>query len=876
MAMRNLSMLTIIFTLVAVLMGPTISYSKSADGPDQALVEAIEHLLEAAKKVGPESIEFPWDPAEHESLPDKEPPEFTSYCARITKIGENPRVRSNGDSITSTMFVGTKKVGERFKVENWRISWKKKAEGYVADSREVVQSYDDLFIPFYRGERRQDKGYKPFPRKVYEFKNLQFEHDRMKFSMPSGKLVAVEVDGNLLAGYVVGKGSMDYRPPTQLASDIENSTREVEQLKLHLDAETLEGVAFTSAVIWGHPEWMRAFMSKLETTPIEDEELVLEASDVFFDLLIPRMRTHDLAFGETSKPLCLLPSDDSFFYVGWDTPRHDVLFYIHNPSAVREEWFGGREKRDLSKSKYKGIRTYCEYDALSQRTTKSQHQLEHEEKDLVKTMSWSVDVKFEKGALDKVKKGKFEILFEYETLEPNATHALFEFYALTPTALTDAGGNDILFFDMGNMLFIPVDPVDGKAGRMNMLYAEGRDPGDIDWTYGYMDGWLPDTGYLDCTDFDLTITVPDKFQVVSVGKPLGEELQDGYRTKRWVGEHCTRFPGFVIGELFALESEADGIPIVVYSKDNAQAKKYVLPEIESSLNFYSKLFGQYPYSKLSACPINWGHGRGFATFITITGRQRTTGDWQAGLYCHEVSHQWWGNLVGWFSPAEQWLSEGFAEMSTLMYLQSARDNDSVKKRLKDWGYNAKRLDEKGAIWLGGPRLRGAYFELTYHKGAYIMHMLRMMVGDDDIIRILRTFVEQFKWKRATTSDFQEVCELTLGRERLIEIGGEPSLRWFFDQWIYGTGYPKYEYSWSKRKAQGGSWEVVFKLRQVGDKLFRMPLPIWVYTKGDGRYLSRQIVFEKEHEFVLTAPEKPKRVELDPFNNVLCDIKETTW
>ncbi len=169
--------------------------------------------------------------------------------------------------------------------------------------------------------------------------------------------------------------------------------------------------------------------------------------------------------------------------------------------------------------------------------------------------------------------------------------------------------------------------------------------------------------------------------------------------------------------------------------------------------------------------------------------------------------------------------------------------------------------------------RRAGYQLMYHKGAYVMHMLRMMVGDEELIRILRTFVEQFKWKQATTSDFQEVCELALGRERLIELGGEPSLGWFFDEWIYSTGYPKYEYSWSTKKATGGAWEVTCKIKQVGDKLFKMPLPIWIFTKGGKRYVSSRLVHEKEHEFVLTVPSKPKKVELDPFNSVLCDVKQ---
>ncbi len=698
MLRRNWSAVLLAAVLAGLLLLPLIARGGEEKEHDKQLLKATKHLRKIVKQDGPESIEFPWDADKHKIDDKKEPPDFTSYYARTVKIGEDPKIRTDGDSITSTIFVGTKKVGQRFKVENWRVFWEKKGDHYVATSRQVIQSFDEFYAPFHKKEVRQSKA---FLRSVFEFGNMQFEHDRMRFSVPKGRLVLIEADGKPFAGYITGKGELSYDPPTQLASNAVDSDRETQQFKHHLETDRLDGCGFSNAVVWGHPNWMRAFLDRLELRPVESQdELQREARDAFFERLLPIMRGKDLAFGGSEYPICILPDSRDFLRFEFDTPKHDLLSYTFDPSSIREISLCKRSKQQMSKRKFKWFKTVCEYDESGQRKEKTLHQLQHESKDSVKTVSWSADVRFERGMLDKVKKGKFEIIFEYETLKPNATVAMFDFSALNPTALTDAGGNDMLFFDMGSELLVPVDPVDCPAGRMNVLFAEGREPGDIDWTHGYMDGWLPGSGYLDCKAFELKITVPEKFQVTSVGKLLEEQVHHGYRTKHWVGEHCTRFPGFVIGELFILDGEAGGKPIVIYSKDNAQARKYVLPEIESSLTFYAKCFGEYPYSKLSVCPVNWSHGRGFASLVTITGRHGLLGDAQPGLYCHEVSHQWWGNIVGWFSPADQWLSEGFAEMSTLMYLQSARDNDSVKGRLKDWAYSAKKLDEKGPICLG--------------------------------------------------------------------------------------------------------------------------------------------------------------------------------
>ncbi|HUT04781.1 MAG TPA: M1 family aminopeptidase [bacterium] len=880
---------------VALVILPSLGLAKTSDAvpQDKPLFKAIWRLQEAVLQNGPDSITFPWDPSKRNAGEAIKRPDFTSYYARTAKIGEEPKVRTDGGRVTSTIFVGSKKVGERFKVENWRVSWEQGEAGYIAKSKDVIQSFDELCIPF---DQKEPAAGKSFNRDVFEFEEMQFAHDCMRFSIKRGKLVLVKVEDKPLAAFISGVGELFYKPPKQLASDVPDSDRETQQLEHHLKVKELEGCAFGDTIVWGHPDWMRTFLDKLDLHPVKDTKLQRGARKAFFERLLPTMSRYGAAFGGEKRPICLVPRTPDFFYLEFDTTKHDLLSYTYDPSAVSEVRLAGRRKRQLSKNKLRWFKTYCEYDDAAQRKEKTRHELQHECKDRVKTTSWSVDVKFEKGKLDRVKKGKFRIIFEYETLKPNATEAVFEFWRLDPTALTDAGGNDILFFDMGSELLVPVDPVDCAAGRMNVLYAEGVEfsewqvPIWIKRFFGIttgkiascMDGWLPDTGYLDCTQFDLAITVPEKFRAAGVGRVVSEAVADGYRTKKWVGGRCVRFPGFVAGDFRVFDFDVAGKPLWVFGEDGSLARKYVWPEIASSLQFYGKLFGEYPYSKLAVCPVNWSHGRGFATLLTVTGFSSASylgneigvGDWQAGLYCHEVSHQWWGNIVGWFSPADQWLSEGFAEMSTLMYLQSARDNDSVKGRLKDWAYNAKRLDDNGPICLGYARLGWrAGYELMYHKGAYVMHMLRMMVGDEAMIRILRTFVEQFTWRRATTSDFRQVCELALGREQLIELGGEPSLGWFFDEWIYGTGYPEYEYSWSERKSKSGLWEVTFKVKQVGKKLFKMPLPIWIFTKDGKRYLSRKLVHEKEHEFVLTVPSKPKTVELDPFHNVLSDVKE---
>src|SRR5262249_6115328 len=109
---------------------------------------------------------------------------------------------------------------------------------------------------------------------------------------------------------------------------------------------------------------------------------------------------------------------------------------------------------------------------------------------------------------------------------------------------------------------------------------------------------------------------------------------------------------------------------------------------------------------------------------------------------HEVAHQWWGHTVGFASYRDQWMSEGFADMSAALYL-AARDNNT-QEYLTFWNDERDLLPERDregfrAIDAGpltmGDRLAnsrtgfGTYRRLVYPKGAYILHMLDMMMRD---------------------------------------------------------------------------------------------------------------------------------------------------
>ena len=144
-------------------------------------------------------------------------------------------------------------------------------------------------------------------------------------------------------------------------------------------------------------------------------------------------------------------------------------------------------------------------------------------------------------------------------------------------------------------------------------------------------------------------------------------------------------------------------------------------------------------------------------------------------------------------------------------------------------------------------------------------MLRMMMRDfqankdDTFFEMMKDFVKSYSWKNATTEGFQKIAEKHYGK----------SLQWFFDQWVYGTRVPKYQFQWRTEPAEGNKLVLVCEIKQgnVPDG-FQMPVPIYL-DFGKGRFaIDRILVNEPAKTVRIPLPEKPKNVTFNYYRSVL--------
>ena len=258
---------------------------------------------------------------------------------------------------------------------------------------------------------------------------------------------------------------------------------------------------------------------------------------------------------------------------------------------------------------------------------------------------------------------------------------------------------------------------------------------------------------------------------------------------------------------------------------------------------------------------------------------------------HEVAHQWWGHTVGFNSYRDQWMSEGFADMSASIYLQMVYSKQP-QQYINFWNDERRMLTEKTekgfrAIDAGplvmGDRVAnsregfGTYRRLVYPKGAYVLHMIRQMMwdrknGDARFKETMHDFVAAYTDKVATTQDFQAMVEKHMSSE--MDLTGNHKMDWFFREWVYGTYLPSYSFETSFSKNPAGDVVLKFKITQSGvDKTFGMPVPIYLELANGSlaRLGSTVLVGNSNVEQTITLTglkDTPKRAMINYYDDVL--------
>jgi hypothetical protein len=420
--------------------------------------------------------------------------------------------------------------------------------------------------------------------------------------------------------------------------------------------------------------------------------------------------------------------------------------------------------------------------------------------------------------------------------------------------------------------------------------------------------WYPRHGYLDRSTFEMKFLHTKKYKIAAVGTrtleeavPEGKDLmQTVYSMKDNVAlVTFAMAPWERHVEEIKWDKGGKPIPLEFSSMPGAYAsikEDFILAELNNSVRFFHALFGDYPYEKFGASFHPYGFGQGFATMLMIPATDRAS-KYTYAFVSHETAHQWWGNIVAWRSYRDQWLSEGFAEYSGMLYT-SFRENpkaaqsliDQARRIIKDppvttTGIGKGKVNDLGPIILGHrlntSKSAGAYQDLIYQKGALVLRMMHFLFSnpsdgtDQAFFDMMKDFVNRYRDKEASTDDFRVVANEHFVKTPIAKKYNIRDLNWFFEQWVYQTNMPSYRLEYEIKEGSGGGVEVVGNVIQenAGEKWF-MPMPIVFRFGGDKTAKGTVAAYGPKQSFKIPLPQRPAKVELDPDKWILSEKTET--
>jgi len=728
------------------------------------------------------------------------------------------------------------------------------------------------------------------PDSVANVENLTLTRDVGTFTMTEGELyLLTPVNGRIVGALFSGTGTVDYVPPTK---------EERAQLRRFFDIEEIHVEINQFFILFGDST-LKELHRHVQFAPAERERL----KQMKIDNCLKYVSDKKSKYFRTSLMKTFLENKrNSMFYLQFNENLYNHLFFVIDPYRVEEVSLERRVEHAVLSHDTEVVNQFHKHSDYRHFIG-----LMNENKARVKITNYIIKSHIKRG-LDY---SATTTLRFRELTRGEKWWSLILFSDLTVDSAKWADGTPATFFKgKDNPVFwVRNDQSEGGPGRELTLYYQGELIREFQGWYLIRSstGWYPRTGERVKARFDLTFTYPKALTLVSVGNLLDSSEDGGYITSHWVTPEPIRNASFNIGYYKEHTIQDERIPDVtvlmakslhtqlgaelasqgVLSGKNMD--KRVGADVANSIYFFQQVYGKTPIKKFYATEAPHRHGYAFPGLIHLsweTFQMADVNGENAIFRAHEVAHQWWGIGVDFKTYHDQWLSEGLSDFSGLWYLQAVHnENDLYLKILDNWKediLSARKYllgdgQESGPIWLGyrtqSSSTEGDYSLIIYKKGAWVFHMLRLMMMDLQTLedtrfkKMMHEFYFTYQGKKASTDDFQRLVERHFGTK----------MDWFFNEWIYNTVIPRYHFSYTTRKNSDNSWQVECRVRQEDvPENFKMSVPLKIQFGKDQFARVRMFVNKPDYRINFKVPKKPKDIIFNDLNSVLCEMEYEKW
>ena len=225
----------------------------------------------------------------------------------------------------------------------------------------------------------------------------------------------------------------------------------------------------------------------------------------------------------------------------------------------------------------------------------------------------------------------------------------------------------------------------------------------------------------------------------------------------------------------------------------------------------------------------------------------------------EVAYQWWGQSVGLKSFDDAWISQGLAEWSAFALRESTLNGAQLDSAQREEQERALTFEQTSSIVRAPSALddqSAAYQSIVLYKGAMVFRMLRETLGKQQFSQLMRKFLEQYRNKNASIDDFERLANQVAGK----------NLRYFFAQWVEGTGVPEFSVDYQIIRTRTGKFRTRGTVRQNFDNL-HMPVDITLHSEGDSQ---TKIIYldGRSEDFDFESQGQPISAEVDPSDKIL--------
>lgn len=383
----------------------------------------------------------------------------------------------------------------------------------------------------------------------------------------------------------------------------------------------------------------------------------------------------------------------------------------------------------------------------------------------------------------------------------------------------------------------------------------------------YAARWFPFHDYAaDRATADITIIVPTGMQVAGTSdEPVAPVTgKDGNSRFRFVHKQPALIGNIAAGQYITKTLRFGSYELQFFVKPGSENRLDRYGELMgNALQFYTTQYGQPTFgTRIAIAQIDddsldtySGLGMVFlAARMFDPGRPVPEDRLQ-----REVAYQWWGLTVGLKSFDDAWLSQGLAEWSAFALRESTLQGGQLDAAQREEQERALTFEQTASIKRAPSALddqSAAYQSIVLYKGAMVFRMLRETLGREKFGQLLRNFLQQYRGKDASIDDFEKLTSSTAGE----------NMRYFFGQWVEGTGVPEFNVEYQIIRTRAGRFRTRGTVRQNYENL-RLPVELLLRSEGDSQTTTVRIE-NKSEDFDFESNGQPLEVVVDPNNKIL--------